>query len=279
MIKIVDGFLFFNEIQILSFKLKELNEIIDYFVIVESPQTFSGNPKPLYYEENKHLFSEYSHKIIHIIAEETQNLSAWDRESFQRNKIMEGINSLNLTDSDIIIIDDCDEITNPKLLAQIKHYSGFNIFKNNNNVEFFANSIDNYKTEEIFGLIQDFYYYHLESKKVGVWGWARILTYKKLKEIKEPQKVRREYDVKGNWYYKGGWHFSYFGGIDQIFKKVQSFAHTEYNNEIFLDKEKILNQILNYKDLFFRENENIIYCPISENNHLPKNYKMLLNNV
>lgn len=278
MIKIIDCFLFFNELQMLSFKLKELNDVVDYFVIVESPQTFSGDPKPLYYNENKHLFSEYNHKIIHIIAEETQNLTAWDRESFQRNKIMDGVNSLNLNDNDIIIINDCDEISNPKLLSQIRFYNGFNIFKDNTNLEFLEH-LDTYKTEEIFGLIQDYYYYHLESKKIGLWHWAKILTYRKLKEIEGPQNVRRNYDVKSNWYRNSGWHFSYFGGIDQIIQKIQSFSHTEFNTEIFLDKEKILNQILKYEDLFFRDQEHIQYYPIHKNTNLPVNYKMLYNNA
>ena len=48
--KIVDCFLFYNELDLLKFKLKELNDIVDYFVLIESKYTFVGNEKELYYE-------------------------------------------------------------------------------------------------------------------------------------------------------------------------------------------------------------------------------------
>ena len=67
--KIIDCFLFYNELELLKFKLKELNDIVDYFVLIESKYTFVGNEKELYYEKNKVLFSEYNHKIIHVIHE------------------------------------------------------------------------------------------------------------------------------------------------------------------------------------------------------------------
>ena len=55
--KIIDCFLFYNELELLKFKLKELNDVVDYFVLIESKYTFVGNEKELYYEKNKGLFS------------------------------------------------------------------------------------------------------------------------------------------------------------------------------------------------------------------------------
>jgi beta-1,4-mannosyl-glycoprotein beta-1,4-N-acetylglucosaminyltransferase len=51
--KIIDSFIFFNELELLNYRLEILNEYVDYFIIVESPYTFSGLTKPLYYFENK----------------------------------------------------------------------------------------------------------------------------------------------------------------------------------------------------------------------------------
>ena len=50
----------------LYFRLSELYAVVDYFVLVEATLTHSGNPKPLYYDSNKHLFEEFRDKIIHV---------------------------------------------------------------------------------------------------------------------------------------------------------------------------------------------------------------------
>ena len=75
--KLIDCFIFYNELQLLLFRLEELYEIVDYFVLVESTVTFTGNAKPLYFEQHKELFHKYIDKIIHIVEEDklqTNNL-------------------------------------------------------------------------------------------------------------------------------------------------------------------------------------------------------------
>lgn len=281
MIKVVDCFLLHDEIQMLKFRLKELNNVIDYFVLVEATLTFSGNKKELIYKNNKHLFDEYNHKIIHVIVDdmpEQKGFSkAWLREKIQRNSIVKGLNVLNLNNSDLIIINDIDEIPNTDLITQIKIHNGLNIFNDINNKKYFNPSLQDTKVynEGIVGLIQDFYYYNLECKHKGIWWQARILTYQKLKELKNPDDIRR-LDILHRYYQNGGWHFSYFFGITNIINKIQNFSHQEYNNEEYLNKSKIQYLIDNNKDLFNRDFVELEYTPISTNSFLPYNYKMLL---
>ena len=45
MIKIIDCFIFYNELDLLTYRLNVLNNIIDYFIIVESKHTFIGKKK------------------------------------------------------------------------------------------------------------------------------------------------------------------------------------------------------------------------------------------
>ena len=68
---IYDCFQFFNELDILKIRLEVMNPIVDKFVISEATETFSGLKKPLYYEENKELFSKFQDKIIHVVVEDT----------------------------------------------------------------------------------------------------------------------------------------------------------------------------------------------------------------
>ena len=51
--KIIDCFTFFNELDLLEFRLKFLDPHIDHFIIAESNLTHSGKAKPFYFEENK----------------------------------------------------------------------------------------------------------------------------------------------------------------------------------------------------------------------------------
>ena len=43
--KIYDCFTFFNELDLLEIRLNELNEVVDYFVLVEATTTHSRKPK------------------------------------------------------------------------------------------------------------------------------------------------------------------------------------------------------------------------------------------
>ena len=65
--KVIDSFIFFNEINMLKLRLNYLNDVVDYFLISESNYTFSGNPKPYYLDEIlKELPDDITNKIIRI---------------------------------------------------------------------------------------------------------------------------------------------------------------------------------------------------------------------
>ena len=60
--KVIDCFTFFNELDLLEFRLKFLDQHVDMFVVAESNLTHSGKPKPYYFEENKKRFDHWMHK-------------------------------------------------------------------------------------------------------------------------------------------------------------------------------------------------------------------------
>ena len=45
--KLIDSFIFYNELSTLNMRLHELDDYVDYFVIVEAGLTHSGNEKPI----------------------------------------------------------------------------------------------------------------------------------------------------------------------------------------------------------------------------------------
>ncbi len=246
--KIIDCFTFYNELDILEYRLNILYEHVDYFILVESTRTFSGNNNELFYNNNKSRYSVYNDKIIHIIVDdmpETNN--AWDREYHQRRCIDRGIQQLNLNDNDLIVISDLDEIPNINTLKSVPY------------------------NNSIYSLEQDLYYYNILYKVDIQWMHPKCLYYNIYKNIRDCEKIRMYTNtiVLKN----GGWHLSYFGNVSFIINKIKQFAHQEYNNDIYLNN--IEQYILSGKDIF---NRNIIInkIEISDNNNLPPKYTLLI---
>jgi len=258
-LNIIDCFIFYNELDLLKYRLNILNDVVDYFVLVESRHTFVGKEKPLFYQDNKELFAEFNHKIIHIIVDDFPHKfpnidfvkeEQWINEKFQRNCISRGIDKLHLHDNDVVILSDVDEIPRINLLKSIK-----------------SNEI---KINEVHTLQMDFYYYNLHSKMDHYTDVVRILPYRIYKQLEMTiDDIRFKYHKKiiNN----AGWHLSYFGDGNFIKNKIENFAHQELNIELFTNKDNIENRIKNNKDLFDRPT-NIIYIEIEDNNNLPPQY-------
>jgi beta-1,4-mannosyl-glycoprotein beta-1,4-N-acetylglucosaminyltransferase len=240
--KIIDCFTFFNELDLLEFRLKFLDPLIDHFIIVESNLTHSGKAKPFYFEENKKRFEPWLHKIIYIpIKQSAAGLSfneneiaynpesaSWKLENEQRNAL--SVANSVVSDNDLVIISDLDEIPNPSILRKIK------------------------PGEEPMVLSMLFHYYFFNCQNTGVerwWNGSIVASGKQFKE-KTPQILR---DNRNNYkrIKKAGWHFSYLGGIEKIKDKIRSFAHTEFNKEEFLEDEYLLKAISSGEDIFKRK--------------------------
>ena len=263
MIKIYDCFIFNNEIDLLIYRLNVLNNSIDYFIIVESTHTFVGKEKKLFFNENKHLFEKFNDKIIHIVVDDmpykypnvnVDNNDVWNNEYFQRNAISRGINSIqDISEQDIILITDLDEIPDPRFLHKI--------LKGEIQID-------------INKLRMDLYYYNLNTKINIIWELGKILSYKKYKELNcTCNNIRHTICPT---ILNCGWHLSYFGDKYFIQNKIQSFSHQEYNHSNYTDLDKIENRVNNLGDLYDRT----IYSTkikVEDNNYLPIDYDKYLN--
>jgi beta-1,4-mannosyl-glycoprotein beta-1,4-N-acetylglucosaminyltransferase len=253
--KIIDCFIFFNEIDLLKFRLEYLNDEVDNFVIVESNRTFTNIEKITHVDKLK-----LNDKVcVKIVKDSPQDTDAWGREKHQRNEILSVLETMNLDDEDIIIISDVDEIPDIRAVRELRK-----------------------KSFEILSFEMDFYYYNLTCKNIKKCLVTKAMKYKFLKEqIKCVNEVRylhikRPIPTIKN----GGWHFSYFSNKKKILEKIESFSHQEYNNNLY--KNKISTRIKNGKDLFFRK-EDWQYVNPKNNAYLPEkiyqNKKIFFNNI
>jgi len=287
--KIIDCFIFYNELNLLYYRLNVLYESVDCFIIVEANQTHRGKSKPLFFNENKHLFKQFNDKIIHVIIDlpyvhptinlkgnkpfqlfnYNENGDQWINEGYQRHTgILKGLLQISLDDSDYIIVSDLDEIIDPNTINNIR----------NNKISI---SFAKFK--------QDLYFFNLNYKNNNIWIHPYIISYKFYKEYSQtfdPLKKHRYCYYSKEYSYiftnierlfltelrlqfdnvdlinNGGWHLSYFGDNNFIKNKYDNFAHVETSIG-----EDINNNI-----------QNSIKIEIEDNKYLPPLYETFLYN-
>jgi len=203
---VYDCFIFFNELELLEIRLNELYDEVDHFVLVESIETFRGNVKPLYFQENKHLFKKFEDKIIHVVLRANiPTNDPWDREKFQRNQIIRGLKKCKL--DDIIMISDVDEIPRREMIGIIKE----RIFENP------ASPIT---------CLQKMYKINFNREYPEMWKGTTAITFGSLLK-KTPEQLRRRKRYRAPTLDDAGWHFSSMGNHAQYVTKLESFSHSE----------------------------------------------------
>jgi len=216
MSKIYDCFLFFNELDILEIRLQELKDHVDFFVLVECGETFTGNPKPYYFEENKDRFKEFLPKIIHIKVPANSSVSgAWPKQNFQRNCIERGLT--NCAAEDIIMISDLDEIPKGKSIKP-------NLPKDTEIVEFMMRSYSIFINRRLKRT-------HPSYDALGGedWNGTRIIKYKYFTKPQDFRSLVGPYSTarksgRLRLIQDAGWHFSWMGSIDQILYKSKNVS-------------------------------------------------------
>ena len=253
---VIDTFMFYNELDMLEFRLKELDSVVDKFVIVEATQTFTGNKKKLYFKENKKFFKKYSDKIQYVILKDIENVNAWAREARQRIATGEVLKSLNLNNKDIIIASDIDEIPDADEISKFKQHG---------------------LPQPIITPLQDTYYFNFNQKAKAYSGYdlqsnrkyhktigCKIFYYGEFIKLGVSiQELRTKHISLSNLYEKGGWHLTFFMPPDRIKEKMLNYANTQYKGDI--------NNLITDKNIEFER--------IKDNNYLPKNYKYFKNDT
>ena len=227
---VYDSFQFFNELDILLMRMHILSDVVDRFVISESTVTFSGDPKPLYYEENKEMFREFEDRIIHVVVRDTpMDCDAFTRDHHQKCAVARGLQGC--TDDDIVIFSDVDEIPDPETLKRL---------------------LPTVEHGRIYMLAQRLFYCYLNMEDVSgnnlsmtgefegaepkLWLGTKICRYSLLQKYTTEELRNKEQKAIGVRVPNGGWHFSYMGGgrnqsvEERVRYKIKSAAHQEYNN-------------------------------------------------
>jgi beta-1,4-mannosyl-glycoprotein beta-1,4-N-acetylglucosaminyltransferase len=239
MIKLIDAFLFFNEVEILKFRLQYLSDVVDYFIICESNSTHSGKDKELIIPKIINSFPQkILDKIIYILVDDMPSGFTYNddvaRERYQRCSLDRGISKLNLNSDDILMISDIDEIPDKRKLKDLKSNGDFEV--SNFELYNFCGSINN----QVFS----------KDGTPEMWYSSKIIKYKFYKFLNFNPQTLRYYNHYGinipvTTIPKCGWHFSYFGGVSNIKIKLENIAEQVFNNDFI--KNNIEQNLKNNK--------------------------------
>lgn len=249
---IYDCIPFFNELDILKLRMQILSPYVDKFVLEEATVTFSGEPKPMIFADNREMFREFEDKIIYVPVDNSpmEGVTTHERDKFQKNQLCKGM--MDCKPDDIILFGDVDEIPNPKVLERI---------------------FEDFDPEKVYHLAQRMFYCFLNMEEVsgnllsitgefdGVerkqWLGTKVCSYAGIPDngivyLREVSpKDQRSVRVAD-----GGWHFGYMGGngerdvAKRIGVKVKAAAHSEYNKDRYL--KEAVDRLLCGEDIFDR---------------------------
>jgi len=237
----IDCFTFFNELDLLEVRLNSLAPYVECFVLCECAVTYSGNPKPLFFELNKERFKQF--KVKHLIVENSEKYlkndeqkedplyhysprrvsrEAWRLENDQREYLMRGLEGVD--PETIVLISDLDEI--PDLSSYVEGMEG--PFK------------------------QKLYYYYFNTY-TGKRNWKGTIACRKrnITTLNSLRDNRWKVAPIGT-----GWHFSTLGTVENIRYKIESYAHVEHNTET--RKNKLVENIANLLDPYDRNANHLI---------------------
>jgi hypothetical protein len=206
--RIFDCFTFFNETDLLEIRLNELYEEVDYFVICESTQTFQGQSKRLFFQENRDRFSKFLSKIIHVVVDDMPDTdNPWDREHFQRNSLRRGL--VGLEPEDIVIISDLDEIVRPSTVQELRRKSGY------------------------FLIEMQMYQFYLNMQAVREWNKVFAFSHRLSGQLPDLSGIRvrqietfEKFAGDAHKILDAGWHFTYLGGAEKVREKLGAYSHT-----------------------------------------------------
>ncbi len=197
---------FFNELDLLEVKFHELAGEVDAHIIVEAPLTFTGLPKPLYFQEHADRFKKWN--VIHSACElPAQAGSPWEREWMQYQAVIAAVKKLNPA---IVLWVDADEIPRAGTVKRFVESGCKTVTLEMDMLLFFFNRID--CTQK--------------------WTNGKIGWFDPGDEI-QPWRGMTGLPILKD----AGWHCEYFGSHGDLMAKLRATSHAEEPGAINMRSE------------------------------------------
>lgn len=196
---IVSACPFFNELDLLEIRCHELAPLNPVHVLVESPTTWAGQPKPLYFHENRARFAAFNFLAVIVTLPEDAP-SRWDREWVAHCALDHAVRELN---PEIAIWTDADEI--PRA-STVEKFRAMNVPAAHIDMDFLAYRFD-----------------RVDPTKRDIPGGGTTA------KIHFFNRFNPWHPWRGEFHHPriadSGWHFSYQGGAARVLSKLAAFSH------------------------------------------------------
>lgn len=260
--KIYDLTMVNTELDWLEIRLNALYDVVDLFIIVESPLNFHGNAKPMTAKDNWNRFAKYHDKMFYHELEFPSSFHpqrTWDFEYLQRDASYEQVFP-KLTGEqaprlgDVLVVADVDEIPRPDTIQTLRACN-------------FPKRLT---------LFSRFYYYSFQFQSIGPeWHHPQATFYDGPQKTLKPNDLRdgRGGSFLSRWresgkYANSSWHCSScFDSMELYLNKMASFSHKWMNGEKFRNKDHIADAVRNGVDIWDRRSST--FERIENNQDLP----------
>ncbi|CAL8462147.1 g1678 [Coccomyxa elongata] len=247
-VRILDCFIYNGEM-IAALRLEYLYDVVEEIIVVESRTTFSGNIKPqLFIERDAHLFRPYLTKVEFLVLDDypepdqawlatranrawMTDLSVWFRETYQRNFAQGYIKEKYAGQKYVVLACDVDEIPSREVVAELRSFR----YEHAHIALYFEMEMSYYN----FNWTARYQWYHAFA--VSDVGLAK-------KTLDDYRTENSRYHLRRS----AGWHLSYYMGISELARKIESFSHKELNLPEYKAADHIVKCIRTGKDLFDR---------------------------
>ncbi|KAI5357624.1 putative glycosyl transferase, family 17 [Septoria linicola] len=252
--KVYDLIMFSTELDWLEIRLNMMDPVVDFFIIIESPTTFTGGDKPLILRDNWDRFQQFWPKIIYReVHDPLTSMRTWDHEDYLRNSMLYAVfPSLSENEmpqkGDVLVVSDMDELIRPETMLLLRYCS-------------FPRRLT---------LRSQFFYYSFQYRHRGeewdhpqatIYGGsiANTIAPNDLRMgllrpglLNYPYQYFRRYWDRGE-LWNAGWHCSScFSTIAEFQMKMNSFSHQGWNTENNRNPGIIAERVKGGLDLFGR---------------------------
>lgn len=237
---IYDCFPFNGEYDLLEIRLNHHSQFVDWFVISEATYTYSGKPKPLYFEQvrGQEPFVSFKDQIFYVVFDQPpeEGKENWIYEHRQRDYLKTLVDCLN--DDDLILYMDCDEIIRDESVIEIAmNHKGVSTLQLKLCWYYF-----NCMVKPMSKRHKD---YSMEKCFKDGWYMGKICRKEDFQKYPHAYNLRQDFLWNREEAFvipSAGWHFSNLGEAQSIYAKLMAFSHSEELSMKYDITPELINQ-------------------------------------
>lgn len=253
--RVFDIFLYNGEEDLLEIRLRELDSVVDGFIAVDSPFSFTNRTKEVLDLAPGTRFAKFQ-KLRHVSVPFLPGDTTWEREAYLRREGYRiGAESASIKPGDLVILSDLDEIPRASVVNRLKRCSGW---------------------RDPVALWTRLYFYSFEFRgdpgKPMDWPKVMFVTHPGNGEELVDQTALREGKIHFSPTHipNAGWHCSWcFDDLDDFVKKLGDYSHKEHDHPRFRDKAHIVSSILLQLDIVDRTSDGVVFFREKEPLEMP----------